>query len=242
MSLYIQNQKNGVYQEVLSRPIIRTNKQAMNITDREKLIRITRGENLDGSTMYSIQYSLDIRGNLTIWGGMSFYRFEATPFIDDLKKRVSRNLRPIYEYHHLFPYTARIYQMEQDLDEKLSDAELIREFEKFRQAHPEDGFGFRLRLLKLGLRNQSYQEMTEEEKFISSVREDRDDKQEVLDRLLKQERQDILQLWGIDCPPDINNSLNYGKRLSQDKGSVSDWFEEEFKRIGGDREKLWNRR
>ena len=213
------------------------------ITDRERLIRTTRGENLDNSMRYSIQYSLDIRGNITIWGGMSFYRFEAVAPIDDLKRRVSRELRPIYEYHRLFPYTSRIYQMEQELDEKLSDDDLILEFERFRQAHPEDGFGFRLKLLTLGLSPiiRGHQELTEEEKYLSSLRAERDDEQEVLDRLLKQERQDILRLWGVDCPPDINSSENYGRRLSQDRGQVSGWFQEEFRRIGGDWEKLWTR-
>jgi hypothetical protein len=210
------------------------------ITDRERLIRTTRGENLDNSMRYSIQYSLDIRGNITIWGGMSFYRFEAVAPIDDLKRRVSRELRPIYEYHRLFPYTSRIYQMEQELDEKLSDDDLIREFERFRQAHPEDGFGFRLELLTLGLSPiiRGHQELTEEEKYLSSLRAKRDDEQEVLDRLLKQERRDILNLWGVDCPPDINSSENYGRRLSQDRGQVSEWFEREFKRIGGDYRRL----
>ena len=80
------------------------------ITDRERLIRTTRGENLDNSLRYKIEYSLDIRGNLTIWGGMSFYRFEAVPMIDDSKRRVSRELRPIYDYHRLSPYTARIFR------------------------------------------------------------------------------------------------------------------------------------
>ena len=205
---------------------------------------MTRGENLDNSLRYSIEYSLDIRGNLTIWGGMSFYRFEAVPVVDEPRLRVRRELRPIYDYHRLSPYTLRVYQMEQDLDEKLSDDDLIREFEKFRQAHPEDGFGLRLDLLTLGLSPivRGHRELTEEEKHLSSLRSKRDDEQEVRDRLLKQERQDILRLWGVDCPPDINSSENYGRRLSQDRGQVSEWFGQEFRRIGGDWDKLWVRK
>ena len=205
---------------------------------------MTRGENLDNSMRYSIEYSLDIRGNLTIWGGMSFYRFEAVPAIDDPRIRVRRELRPIYEYHRLSPYTSRVYQMEQELDQNLSDDDLIREFEKFRQDHPEDGFGMRLKLLTLGLSPivRNHREMTEEERFLSSIRAERDDEQEVRDRLLKQERQDILNLWGVDCPPDINSSENYGERLRQNRGQVSGWFENEFRRIGGDWERLWVRR
>ena len=198
---------------------------------------MTRGENLDNSMRYSIEYSLDIRGNITIWGGMSFYRFEAYRPVDDPNIRVERDLRPIYEYHRLSPYTARIYQMEQDLDEKLSDDDLIREFEKFRQEHPEDGWGRRF-LLTNGLSKWCGQD---EEDDSDPRRYKRDDEQEVLDRLLKQERQDILRLWGVDCPPDINLGDNYGRRLAQDRGQVSEWFQTEFKRIGGDWRRLYPR-
>ena len=204
------------------------------ISNRERLIRTTRGENLDESMMYSIDYSLDIRGNITIWGGMSFYRFEAFPPIDDPKRRVSRNLKPIYEYPRLSPYTSRIFQIEQELDEDIPDERIVEEFEKFRQAHPEDGFGFRF-LLTDALSKWSE---GDDEDETDPRRIDRDDKQEVLDRLLKQERRDILNLWGVDCPPDINSSENYGRRLSQDRGQVSEWFEREFKRIGGDYRRL----
>lgn len=210
-----------------------------NISDRERLLRMTKGERPDNSKMFSIEYSLDIRGNITIWGGMSFYRFEAIAFIDNLKRRVSRELRPIYDYHRLSPYTSRIYQIEQELDEKLSDDDLIREFEKFRQEHPEDGFGFRLEILMMSLTGSSgHGDLTDEERYLSSIRAKRDDEQEVLDRLLKQERRDILNLWGVDCPPDINSSENYVRRLRQDRGQVSGWFRDEFRKIGGDWEKL----
>ena len=200
---------------------------------------MTRGENLDNSLRYSIEYSLDIRGNLTIWGGMSFYRFEAVPAVDDPRIRVQRELRPIYDYHRLSPYTLRVYQMEQELDENLSDDDLIREFERFRQAHPEDGFGRRLSLLQIGIR---WGEGVRDEDGISRLRPERDDEREVRDRLLTQERQDILRLWGVDCPPDINSSENYGDRLRQNRGQVSGWFENEFRRIGGDWERVWVRK
>ena len=170
---------------------------------------------------------------------MSFYRFEAVPAIDDPRIRVQRELRPIYDYHRLSPYTLRVYQMEQELDETLSDDVLIQEFEKFRQAHPEDGFGRRLSLLQIGVK---WGAGCQDEDGVGHLRSHRDDEQEVLDRLLKQERQDILRLWGVDCPPDINSSENYGRRLAQDRGQVSGWFETEFRRIGGDWEKVWVRK
>ena len=186
--------------------------------------------------MFSIEYSLDIRGNITIWGGMSFYRFEAIVPIDDPRIRVARTLRPIYKYHHLSPYTARIFQIEQELDETIPDERIVEAFTSFREVHPEDGFGLRF-LLTGGLSNLSSGGDKDDPR-----RAERDDRQEVLDRLLRRERQDILNLWGVDCPPDINSSENYGRRLAQDRGQVSDWFEREFRRIGGDYQKLWERR
>lgn len=167
---------------------------------------------------------------------MSFYRFEAIVPIDDPRIRVARSLRPIYEYHRLSPYTARIFQIEQELDETIPDETIVEAFKVFREDHPEDGFGLRF-LLTDGLSDLSSDGDKDDPR-----RAERDDRQEVLDRLLRRERQDILNLWGVDCPPDINSSENYGRRLAQDRGQVSDWFEREFRRIGGDYRKLWERR
>jgi len=61
-----------------------------------------------------------------------------------------------------------------------------------------------------------------------------------MERLLRQERQDILRMWGVDCPPDTN-TIGYGERLSQEKGQTSEWYRREFERIGGDYERLWSR-
>ena len=222
----------------MKRPDINKQRQMTQISDRDRLVRMTRGENLDNSMRYSIDYSLDIRGNITIWGGMSFYRFEAMPFIDHPSKRVDRNLREVYDSSRIYPYTARIFQMEQEIDETISDDHLIEELERFRKDHPEDGFGMRMMFIQLPYKIPDPREDTE---GILRFREDRDDKQEVLDRLLKQERQDILRLWGVDCPPDINSMENYNRRLSQNHGMVSEWFRQEFARIGGDFSKLYRR-
>lgn len=209
------------------------------ISDRDRLVRMTRGENLDDSLRYKIEYSLDIRGNITIWGGMSFYRFETLPIDDSRGKRVDRCLVPIYDSSRCYPYTARIYQMEQEIDETIPDETIVEAFNRFREEHPEDGFGFRMTLIQLPLLVCGNEQ--EDTEGVLKYRPDRDDKQEVLDRLLKQERQDILRLWGVDCPPDINSSEKYGRRLMDDKGMVSEWFKQEFARIGGDWRRLWNR-
>lgn len=214
------------------------------LSDRERLLRMTRGETLDNIQRYTIEYSLDIRGNITIWGGMDYLPEEALIGIDDPKRRVSRELRPLYEYERCSPYTARIFQMEQELDETITDEQLIEEYERFRRSHPEDGFGHRFLLLTMGLKwgGRGVDDgETEEEKRLLSLRAERDDKQEVHDRLLKQERQDILNLWGVDCPPNINDTENYQRRLMNDKGMSSGWFRQEFERIGGNWRRLYPR-
>ena len=207
------------------------------ITDRDRLIRTTRGENLSDSLRYYIEYSLDIRGTLTIWGGMSFYQFESMSF-DDPSVKVQRNLVPVYEYATLHPATARILQIERELDGDISDKQLIEALSRFRQEHPEDGWSRRIQLVQMGYRRPDEEDGGQiDPDGILNLRSERDDRQEVLDRLLRQERQDILDLWGIDCPPDINSGENYGLRLAQDRGQLSGWFIDEFRRLGGDWER-----
>ena len=209
----------------------------MALSNRERLIRFAKGADLDNMVRYTIEYSLDIRGKVTIWGGMEYLPEEAIVGIDDPKQRVTRSVVALYEYERCSPYTARIYQMEQELDETISDETLIEEYQKFRQDHPEDGFGHRFLMLSVCHKwGAGYEDEEEDPR-----RWERDDKQEVRDRLLKQERQDILNLWGVDCPPDINVGENYRRRLMDNKGSVSNWFQEEFKRIGGNWRKLYPR-
>ena len=202
------------------------------LTNRDLLLRMTRGETIDDSIIYDIEFSVDVRGNITIWGGSTHIRDDVRTISKMIgkTKRVNREFVPIYEYERLSPYTARIAQIEQDIE--IPDERLIEEYERFRQEHPEDGFGMYVKLLNIG-------EWEDDERDIHF---DRTDKKQVRERLLKQERQDILNLWGIDCPPDVNSSERYGDRLRQDRGQVSDWFQREFERIGGDYRRLCSRR
>lgn len=204
------------------------------MNDREKLLRMVQGEDMDSSVFYSINYSLDLEGNITIWDGMEFTRDEACQ-MDNLSRRVNRGLVPLYEYHRLSPYTARIYQMEQEIDSGIPDEAIVQAYKKFREERPTEGFGRRFLLLHI---DDPHSVKDSQGRTLSY---DRTDKVEVLNRLLSQEQQTILSLWGIDCPPDINSSENYQSRLSQGRGQVSDWFRQEFIRIGGNIEKLWNR-
>lgn len=201
------------------------------LTNRDRLLRMTRGEDIDNSICYDIEFSVDIRGNITIWGGSSHIRDEilSLDYITGKnRERVHRTFVPIYEYSRLSPYTARIAQIEQDIE--IPDERLIEEYERFRETHPEDGFGMFVRILNIG----------KWEDGELNILFDRTDKEQVRERLLKQERQDILNLWGVDCPPDINSSTKYGERLSRNQGQVSDWFRTEFERIGGDFRKLYS--
>lgn len=188
---------------------------------------MTRGEVIDNSICYDIEFSVDMRGNITIWGGSSHIKDEIVRIEKFIGKRgkVKRTFVPVYEYERLSPYTARIAQIERDIE--IPDERLIEEYEKFRESHPDDGFGIYVKLLNLGKWEEG-----------QNIHFDRTDKEKVRERLLKQERQDILNLWGVDCPPDINSSTKYGERLRDNRGQVSDWFRTEFERIGGDFRRL----
>ena len=120
------------------------------INNRLKLLRMTRGEVIDSSPCYDIEFSVDIRGNITIWGGSSHIRDEILRLeqIIGKRNRVNRTFVPVYEYERLSPYTARIAQIEQDIE--IPDERLIEEYERFRQEHPEDGFGMYVKLLNIG--------------------------------------------------------------------------------------------
>ena len=149
---------------------------------------------------------------------------------------MNREFVPLYEYERLSPYTARIAQMERDIE--ISDERLVEEYERFRLSHPYDGFSTLFKLNNIALlESRGGFPKDEEGREISF---DRYDKRELRERLLKQERQDILKLWGVDCPPETN-TIGYGDRLSQGKGQTSDWYRSEFERIGGDYERLWSR-
>lgn len=200
-----------------------------NLDNRTRLLRQIRGENLDNSVKYTIEYFVDIRGGLTIWAGMDYLRGEETPF--DSKKRVSRHLMAVNENQGLSPYTKRIYQIEEEKDREISDEVLIREYLKFREQFPTDGFGKRLLLLNLGVLESGEKGLTDSEG--RELKSERPDGEILRSRLWEQERQDILNLFGVEVPEDLNSESEYMNRLSGDKGVSSSWFSYEFKRIGG---------
>ena len=126
--------------------------------------------------------------------------------------------------------------MEKDIE--ISDERLVEEYERFREAHPTDGYGPLFQLSHIALMETTDPHPKDEEG--REIMFDRKDKPQLMEKLLRQERQDILNLWGVDCPPDVNTN-GYGIRLSQEKGQTSEWYRREFERIGGDYQRLWSR-
>lgn len=199
------------------------------MNNRERLLRLVRGEDFDEKRHYTIEYSIDIRGRVTIWGGMD-WTLEDSIIIDDKEKIVSRILVPLYEYSQSYPYTARICQLEEIQDESLSDETLIEEYWKFRKEHPNDGFGFRFSMVLLCDGINGVKNPTEKEEY-------RTDREKLWVDRFNQERKDILDLFGVDCPPDVaipgeHKELIY---VSEQK------WKDEFLRIGGDLERYWDR-
>lgn len=206
------------------------------LTNRERLLRMTRGENIDNSLIYDIEFSVDIRGNITIWGGSSHLWDEVLSIKEVFgdRRKVHRTFIPLYDYSTNCPYTARIAQIERDI--QISDETLIEEYERFRQVHPVDGFGTIFKILNIGKIGETLRDEQGRELVF-----DRIDKEQERERLLQKEREDILSLWGVDCPPDINTK-GYNERVMCDRGCASKWFREEFERIGGRYEELFNQR
>lgn len=191
------------------------------LTNRDKILHLIQGEDIENRTFYDIEYYLSIHGQITICGGMEFDSSDGMSVLDKADKthRVSRNLRSVYDRPWLYPYTKRIYQIEQELDKSLPDNILIEAYIKFREKHPEDGWGSRYGIIHLEDRGPLFQT-------------ERADHDEMMRKLLERERKDIFDLWGVNCPPDVNSDDSYNKRLSMDRGMASDWFMSEFKKAG----------
>lgn len=154
--------------------------------NRKRLIKMMRGE----SQQYEIIFSVDVRGNVTIWGGEP--REHHDLFIQ----------KPTETYLHLYDgwkHGGDMVQMERDEAEKIPRGDLVRAFLDFRKAHPADGFGVL----------HGYPKPVED-----GTRRDRDDKNEVERELRKRNRQYIFEMYGEKLPLDFDFKQDYEHRLA----------------------------
>ncbi len=157
------------------------------IDNRKRLIKMAKGE----PQFYRIEYSMDIKGNITIWGG------EPCENIDMFVQI------PTEDYLHLYDGWNRggeLARKEREMADNTPREEFVRAFLEFRKTHPFDGYGL---LYKMG------------QDIEDGTRRERDDKAEVKKELKKRNRQYIFELYGEKLPLDFDFEKDYQTRMAK---------------------------
>lgn len=156
------------------------------ISDKRKhLIKMMRGE----PQYYEIIFSVDIKGNIIIWGG------NPCDGMDIFIQRETEEYLHLYDgWHHGHD----LVKMERENAEKIPRDVLVGAFLEFRKSHPADGFG-----LLYGF----------SEPVTDGTRRERDDKMEVERELRERNRQYIFEMYGETIPVDFDFCADYDKRL-----------------------------
>ncbi len=157
--------------------------------NRKLLIKMAKGE----PQRYEIRFSIDIKGNITIWGG------EPCEYQDCFIQLATE------DYLHLYDGWKRggeLSRMEREAGENLKRADLVRAFLEFRQKHPTDGYGMFHGCKWLGRDGAD-----------DGLRAERDDREEMKLELKKRNRQYIFELYGEKLPLDFDFKKDYEKRL-----------------------------
>lgn len=166
--------------------------------NRKQLIKLVKGE----TQRYYIDYSVDIRGNITIWGGI--------PLSDNATHDLFLH-KTTEEYLHLYDGWNRggeLVRMEAEAAEKLPREELVRAFLDFRRQHPQDGYGLLNDVWKKWCKGYPQ----------DGCRGQRDDFEEVKAELRRRNRQYIAELYGEQLPEDFDFYADYRSRM-ENRGS-----------------------
>ena len=158
--------------------------------NRKRLIKMAKGE----PQHYEIRFSIDIRGNITIWGG------EPCEY-QDMFIQFSTE-----DYLHLYDGWNRggeLTRMEREAGDNLKRADLVRAFLEFRKKHPTDGYG-----LFHGCKWSGGNVADD------GLRTERNDLEEMKRELRKRNRQYIFELYGERLPIDFDFRKDYDNRLS----------------------------
>ena len=150
---------------------------------RQKLINMMRGKPAE---YYTIEYSVDIKRNITIWRGAALKpsRIELDWFY--------RIPCAIGQYSTFLPEGKKLFEMENEVAATLTREEIVNAFLDFRKAHPRDGWGG-------GLMFITDEECLEGFKgYEVGMPYDRDDHKQVTEELIKRNREYIKELWGVD--------------------------------------------
>ena len=164
-------------------------------SNRQKLINLAQGKKAE---FYCIEFSVDIRRNITIWRGAELIPRPCTTIgTFDWFSRVET---PVGKYSHFFPEYNRLNEMEKEVADSLTREELLTAFFAFRKEHPRDGWG----VFMLNLTLQSLSDKNEELVFDTyagyeaGMSFDREDGEQVFEALQRRNRDYIKELWGVD--------------------------------------------
>lgn len=163
--------------------------------NRQKLINLTQGKK---EAFYCVEFSVDIRRNITIWRGSELKPRNNSPIGNfDWFSRIET---PVGQYAIFLPEYSKLDKMEKEIAESLTRDELLTAFFEFRKAHPRDGWG--VFMLNLTLQSPSD---TNKELFFDTyagyeagMSFDRDDEEQVFEALQRRNRDYIKELWGVD--------------------------------------------
>ncbi len=166
---------------------MKTNDQAMGT--RKQLIKLVKGE----PQYYMITYSVDIKGNITIWDG------------GPLEHHDLFNQRSTEDHLHLYDgwrRGAELVQLEREAADRITREALVGAFLEFRKQHPRDGYGVFCYNANswAGGKDNGFQA-------------DRTDKEDVERELRRRNREYIFELYGERLPVDFDFVADYNRRL-----------------------------
>ena len=155
--------------------------------NRQLLINMMQGRPAE---YLAIDYSVDIKRNITIWRGTVLKPSTNCFFQQDF---LIRQEIPIGEHSTFLPEYDKLCKKEKEIAATLKREEIVNAFLEFRKAHPRDGWG--CDLLDWG----AIHEMANHYKgFENGMEYDRADKKQLLAESIKREREFIKELWGVD--------------------------------------------
>lgn len=161
--------------------------------NRKHLMNLVKG----GTQFYLIEYSVDIKGNITIWGGEAL----EDHMTHDMFIRIPTELDL-----HLYDRGNKggeMVRMETKAAEDITRDELLKAFLLFRQQHPRDGYG---------ILHSIAQRWCGAEK--DDRQAERSDKEALERELRMRNRKYIAELYGEHLPVDFDFRADYDRRLA----------------------------
>lgn len=157
---------------------------------------------------YAIDFSVDIKRNITIWRGVVIKPSEKIYPIDWFSYYPGE----VGIHSSFLPEGEKLLEMEREVANSLTRDELINAFLDFRKAHPRDGWGYDLFFIR-------EEDLINECKgYEEGMRVDRDDKKQVYEALQRRNREYIKELWGVDLsgyPLDIDFAKEWERRQDE---------------------------